>query len=203
MASIARGRQGGALVGAALRQLVAIGGAAQPAGAASAAQRVPAALGELAAAAAARDRCARTAATAAPWQLLRGYGTLVQFPLAQTGEGISECELVQWFVKVGAAGRLLRALRLRCGSVAWAEASSPCRRATPWGSSTRCARCRATRRPSRSPAGGAQGSGSGRGWRPASGHSTAARRLAPGSGQRQWSGAGAPRLPRKPCAQGG
>ncbi len=25
---------------------------------------------------------------------------LVSFPLAQTGEGISECELIQWFVKV-------------------------------------------------------------------------------------------------------
>lgn len=27
---------------------------------------------------------------------------LVQFPLAQTGEGIKECELIQWFVKVPA-----------------------------------------------------------------------------------------------------
>lgn len=25
---------------------------------------------------------------------------MVQFPLAQTGEGIKECELIQWFVKV-------------------------------------------------------------------------------------------------------
>lgn len=29
-------------------------------------------------------------------------GSVVSFPLAQTGEGISECELMQWFVKVGA-----------------------------------------------------------------------------------------------------
>lgn len=28
-------------------------------------------------------------------------GSVVSFPLAQTGEGISECELMQWFVKVG------------------------------------------------------------------------------------------------------
>lgn len=27
-------------------------------------------------------------------------GLVVSFPLAQTGEGISECELMQWFVKV-------------------------------------------------------------------------------------------------------
>lgn len=27
---------------------------------------------------------------------------MVQFPLAQTGEGIKECELIQWFVKVPA-----------------------------------------------------------------------------------------------------
>jgi hypothetical protein len=26
--------------------------------------------------------------------------SVVSFPLAQTGEGISECELMQWFVKV-------------------------------------------------------------------------------------------------------
>lgn len=26
-------------------------------------------------------------------------GSVVSFPLAQTGEGISECELMQWFVK--------------------------------------------------------------------------------------------------------
>eukprot|EP00879_Flechtneria_rotunda_P008830 GHRR01009250.1.p1 GENE.GHRR01009250.1~~GHRR01009250.1.p1 ORF type:complete len:136 (+),score=13.85 GHRR01009250.1:424-831(+) len=32
---------------------------------------------------------------AAPWS------TVVSFPLAQTGEGISECELMQWFVKEG------------------------------------------------------------------------------------------------------
>lgn len=30
------------------------------------------------------------------------HGSVVSFPLAQTGEGISECELMQWFVKVGA-----------------------------------------------------------------------------------------------------
>ena len=31
----------------------------------------------------------------------RGMATsVVPFPLAQTGEGISECELIQWFVKV-------------------------------------------------------------------------------------------------------
>ncbi|GAX86358.1 hypothetical protein CEUSTIGMA_g13770.t1 [Chlamydomonas eustigma] len=29
------------------------------------------------------------------------YGTVVSLPLAQTGEGISECELIQWFVKEG------------------------------------------------------------------------------------------------------
>ncbi|GFH30140.1 lipoyl-binding domain-containing protein, partial [Haematococcus lacustris] len=29
----------------------------------------------------------------------RGASSLVSLPLAQTGEGISECELVQWFVK--------------------------------------------------------------------------------------------------------
>ncbi|GAX77825.1 hypothetical protein CEUSTIGMA_g5268.t1 [Chlamydomonas eustigma] len=38
------------------------------------------------------------------------YGTVVSLPLAQTGEGISECELIQWFVKevdsVVAFGRL-------------------------------------------------------------------------------------------------
>ena len=28
-------------------------------------------------------------------------GTVVQFPLAQPGEGIKECELIKWFVKVG------------------------------------------------------------------------------------------------------
>ena len=27
-------------------------------------------------------------------------GTVVQFPLAQPGEGIKECELIKWFVKV-------------------------------------------------------------------------------------------------------
>ena len=27
-------------------------------------------------------------------------GALVDVPLAQTGEGIKECELVQWFVQV-------------------------------------------------------------------------------------------------------
>lgn len=30
----------------------------------------------------------------------RCLGSLVSFPLAQTGEGISECELIQWFAKV-------------------------------------------------------------------------------------------------------
>ncbi|MEW5297758.1 MAG: hypothetical protein WDW36_000942 [Sanguina aurantia] len=29
------------------------------------------------------------------------FGTVVSFPLAQTGEGISECELLQWHVKEG------------------------------------------------------------------------------------------------------
>jgi hypothetical protein len=37
--------------------------------------------------------------SAAPW------GSVVSFPLAQTGEGISECELMQWFVKVCSLGR--------------------------------------------------------------------------------------------------
>ncbi|GLC52841.1 Dihydrolipoamide acetyltransferase component of pyruvate dehydrogenase complex [Pleodorina starrii] len=32
---------------------------------------------------------------------LRGFAQLVSFPLAQTGEGISECELVAWAVKPG------------------------------------------------------------------------------------------------------
>eukprot|EP00798_Chlamydomonas_sp_ICE-L_P032265 gene32265-16831_t len=35
------------------------------------------------------------------WDQERGLATLVQFPLAQTGEGISECELMEWFVKEG------------------------------------------------------------------------------------------------------
>jgi hypothetical protein len=96
MASIAgRGRQGRALLGAALRQLLA---SSQPAGAAAGAPRAPAALAGLAA------RAAVGAAARPPCAARRSYGTLVQFPLAQTGEGISECELVQWFVKVGAAG---------------------------------------------------------------------------------------------------
>lgn len=30
----------------------------------------------------------------------RSYATVVSYPLAQTGEGISECEMVTWFVKV-------------------------------------------------------------------------------------------------------
>jgi hypothetical protein len=51
-------------------------------------------------------------------------GSVVSFPLAQTGEGISECELMQWFVKVcvcvlaawvATAGRLV----LRLVSVPW------------------------------------------------------------------------------------
>lgn len=37
--------------------------------------------------------------SAAPW------GSVVSFPLAQTGEGISECELMQWFVKVCSTDR--------------------------------------------------------------------------------------------------
>jgi len=37
-----------------------------------------------------------------PWHMHRAaFGTLVTFPLAQTGEGISECELIQWFVTEG------------------------------------------------------------------------------------------------------
>ena len=36
---------------------------------------------------------------------LRRNATIVSFPLAQTGEGISECELLQWFVKVGMMDR--------------------------------------------------------------------------------------------------
>jgi hypothetical protein len=32
--------------------------------------------------------------------LASSAGEVVTFPLAQTGEGISECELMQWFVKV-------------------------------------------------------------------------------------------------------
>jgi len=35
------------------------------------------------------------------WALRRSYANVVPFPLAQTGEGIEECELVQWFVKEG------------------------------------------------------------------------------------------------------
>lgn len=31
---------------------------------------------------------------------VRPFSTVVSFPLAQTGEGISECELVEWFIKV-------------------------------------------------------------------------------------------------------
>ncbi|KAL6763353.1 2-oxoacid dehydrogenases acyltransferase-domain-containing protein [Haematococcus lacustris] len=53
-------------------------------------------------------RVAGTRGAAALWGL-RGVGpggaraasSLVSLPLAQTGEGISECELVQWFVKEG------------------------------------------------------------------------------------------------------
>ena len=30
---------------------------------------------------------------------------IIQFPLAQTGEGIKECELTEWFVEVGAGHR--------------------------------------------------------------------------------------------------
>lgn len=37
-------------------------------------------------------------------------GSVVSFPLAQTGEGISECELMQWFVKVGALLLLVHAV---------------------------------------------------------------------------------------------
>ena len=47
----------------------------------------------------------RGAEVAACWAV-RGLctapsGTVVAFPLAQTGEGIKECELMQWFVKAG------------------------------------------------------------------------------------------------------
>jgi hypothetical protein len=50
------------------------------------------------------------AASAAPARAEEGR--LVSFPLAQTGEGISECELIAWHVKV-------RARRAACG---WAGA---------------------------------------------------------------------------------
>lgn len=31
----------------------------------------------------------------------RVWGELFEFPLAQTGEGIAECEIIKWLVKVG------------------------------------------------------------------------------------------------------
>lgn len=92
-------------------------------------------------------------------------GMVVTFPLAQTGEGISECELMQWFVKVmapcGVAGSKQR---MHCSHVCLVL--SPCslagrfmslapalwltyRREMQWSRSSRCVRCRATRRPLR------------------------------------------------------
>ena len=32
------------------------------------------------------------------------FSSLIHFPLAQTGEGIKECELIQWFVEVSSGG---------------------------------------------------------------------------------------------------
>lgn len=46
-----------------------------------------------------RDHTARKPAHAR--MLSRNFGTVVPFPLAQTGEGISECELLQWYIKEG------------------------------------------------------------------------------------------------------
>lgn len=50
---------------------------------------------------------------------LHQQGSIVSFPLAQTGEGISECELIQWFIKVRCLERfpLPRAGGLRCGQI--------------------------------------------------------------------------------------
>lgn len=50
---------------------------------------------------------------------LHQQGSIVSFPLAQTGEGISECELIQWFIKVRRLKRfpLLRAGGRRCGHI--------------------------------------------------------------------------------------
>lgn len=42
-------------------------------------------------------------------------GTVVSFPLAQTGEGISECELMQWFVKVRVSDCLMATATGMCG----------------------------------------------------------------------------------------
>lgn len=33
-------------------------------------------------------------------QVCRSASTVIQFPLAQTGEGIKECELTEWFIEV-------------------------------------------------------------------------------------------------------
>ena len=37
------------------------------------------------------------------WGISRAYGSIVPFHLAQTGEGIKECELLQWYKKEGEA----------------------------------------------------------------------------------------------------
>lgn len=57
----------------------------------------------------------------------RSFAKLVAFPLAQTGEGISECELVSWSVKVRrlcACGKFGHSLR----KSAHADISAPCQR---------------------------------------------------------------------------
>lgn len=41
-----------------------------------------------------------SSASSLPFHLHRSASTVIQFPLAQTGEGIKECELTEWFVEV-------------------------------------------------------------------------------------------------------
>ena len=68
----------------------------------------------------------------------RGASSIIQFPLAQTGEGIKECELTEWYVKVHS--RQLPHL------------PPLCRKAAALTSLRRYARCRATKQLLKSPA---------------------------------------------------
>ena len=86
------------------------------------------------------------------------HGKVLPFVLADIGEGIKEVEVLQWHVAEVSTARLRitkSALRRTAPHRAPLPKLARCvdGRGTPSTSSTPCARCRATRRPSRSRAG--------------------------------------------------
>ena len=80
-----------------------------------------------------RQRCWLDGSQQGRRQSTSPAGPVVQFPLAQPGEGIKECELIKWFVKV------------RCSNC-YNSSSSRSRSSSPWaaaGEALQSLQCRA------------------------------------------------------------